>query len=242
MYMKKLVFLLIGLLLIQNSFAQTQPKISNVRAVIDTAAKAVKIIYDIENNRSTDSIVVQIERRNQPKIAAPTLKGTTRNIKQGRDRVVYWDVVKDNFNTQESVNIYVFLNGTQSLKLRKPVSPSLKWAGAGVCLVSGLSAFYIRNQFVSKRTTLENLLTKIDPDGDKLIAEADFGQWQTTHQNMVDARKPTLFNALVGTAAVAGLFEVYALFLRKHPSAANNALKLQPTSQNLGLGLSYTFK
>ncbi|MEI7584471.1 hypothetical protein [Runella sp.] len=233
--MKKIFLFSFVLGLSLSSFSQ---KISNIRILLDTSNKKVKILYDAQKLTNSDSVGVMIRSSFTGK---PTLTGAVGlGVANGKKKVIYWDVVKDNFNAKEyiSADITVY-----SMPLPPPPPPSYRWIGASVGIGATLGAFLINKNYLDQRAITDGLALQGDPDNNGKFSDSKlYDQWSESYQKTkAAAGKKTIGYSLMGAAVLGIAFEVFTQL--KHVKSINKqaSLNIRPSTYSTGLSLIYRF-
>ncbi|WP_128548721.1 hypothetical protein [Larkinella soli] len=154
-----LLCLCLGLLL---RVAGQTPRIQNIRLTVDESGRTVRIMYDLTGIRPGDSISVAFQGAGSGRITLLTVQGDLgTNVKDGTNRSIRWDVVKDNVQVDENGVVLFSIRPAparptaekptpQSAPTRpQPVSrapaverrPSILLPVAGFAVAAGLGAF-----------------------------------------------------------------------------------------------------
>lgn len=102
---------LAGFLFCLSARAQQAPsEATNIRITTDEQTKRLVILYDLPTVQPTDSLYVEIETSSGRRFRPITVSGNVgKTLTPGRNKTIYWDVVRDNVQLDEEVEVIIRL-------------------------------------------------------------------------------------------------------------------------------------
>ncbi|MFD2571165.1 hypothetical protein ACFSUS_11000 [Spirosoma soli] len=249
----KLLTLLIVLLAVLHARAQQSPsQATNIRISTDEKTKRLVIQYDLPSVQPSDSLYVEIETASGRRFRPNTVSGNVgKSLTPGRNKTIYWDVVRDNVQLDEEVEVIIRLvrpvSGSRPPVAAKPPTPApvpvvtapkksilpiIGWVATG-----GLAAYTF---------SLSSSLNKDVEAYNKNTVAATLPEWNTaeTKRKDIESRQGT-FTIVAGATAALAVANVVWLVVRKskQPRTANrgSAWLIQPDSQAIRVGFVRKF-
>lgn len=239
-----------------SAYAQQAPsEATNIRIGVDEKTKRIAIQYDLPRSNPNDSLYVEIETSSGKKFRPASVSGNVgRAISSGPNKIIYWDVVRDNVQlNDEDVEVLIRIVRTVPIR-RPPVAtrptlpkpapvvvqkksplPVIGWIATGglaaysFVLASGIN----KDVDAYKQNSVANTLPEWNAAEDK--------------RKSIDSRR-TIFTVVAGAAAVTLVANVVSLVARKsssnqltRPGQPRTAWQIQPASQSVGVALVHTF-
>lgn len=257
--MKKilLAFCLLWMIVPHLSRAQQAPsEATNIRIATDEKTKRLVISYDLPSVQPSDSLYVEIETASGRRFRPITVSGNVgKTLSPGRNKVIYWDIVRDNIQLNEEVEVIIRLVrsvGNRPASRPQPTRPApapvvvsspkksplpiIGWIATG-----GLAAY----TFV-----LASSLNKdVDAYNQKTVANT-LAEWNTAEdqRKSIDSRRGTV-TLVAGATAVLLVANIVYMVVRKssgntatlRQETPKTAWHIQPSTHSVGLGLVRTF-
>lgn len=133
------------------AFSQTNKAVSNVR--IKESNDSLKIIYDAQGIKEGDSLLIEVKTKSKPNVIHPkALSGDFGgNIKDGKGKTVIWDMKKDSFLINDSIQVNLSIAYIKEKKedvIDKPpiVTKPKKNLGYLSILVPGLGSYLVSDR------------------------------------------------------------------------------------------------
>lgn len=107
---------------------QAPSQATNIRISTDEKTKRLVIQYDLPTVQPSDSLYVEIETASGRRFRPSTVSGNVgKSLTPGRNKTIYWDVVRDNIQLDEEVEVIIRLirpvSGTRPTVAAKPPTP-----------------------------------------------------------------------------------------------------------------------
>ena len=238
---------------------QAPSEATNIRIATDEKTKRLVITYDLPSVQPTDSLYIEIETASGRRLRPITVSGNVgRTLSAGPNKVIYWDIVRDNVQLDEEVEVIIRLvrpvaasRPAVVAKPQPPVSvpksvveapkksalPIIGWVATGglaaysFVLASGLN----KDVDAYNKTTVANTL-------------AEWNTAEATRKN-IDSRRGT-FTIVAGATAVLLVANIVYMVVRKssrnsasllRPEQPRTAWHIQPSSQSVGVGFFRSF-
>ncbi|GAB3509932.1 hypothetical protein GCM10027341_47620 [Spirosoma knui] len=249
------LLVLAGSLLSQLSWAQTSA--SNVRLRTDPTVRKVIIEYELPQVLPDDSLYIELETASGRIIRPVSVNGDVgAGIKAGKNKLVAWDVVRDNVRLNEDVKVLLRVARMVSVAdpakvAKKPVTepvtrpvadrvaepgtvvrqksivPIIGWVATG-----GLAG-YATVIALGLNKDADEYNSK--PFADNAAEKARFDELKAK----IDKNKTT-FTIVAGAAAVVAIANVVYMVVGK-PKPARTSLLIQSGGQVTSIGLSHKF-
>ncbi|MDF7821807.1 hypothetical protein P1X15_29590 [Runella sp. MFBS21] len=243
----RLILTIFGLLNLFNGRAQEIIKADNLRQsdgkiFIEYQVKEPIVCLNIK------FVKVIVKSRNEA-LNATTISGDISEVKTEKKQIV-WDYKADNFFIEGEVDILLYSENCNKyakdiIKKENITSPiiyphslRLKLGVAGIGIGAGAAAFLVRNNFMAKKSKLNALQNTLPQIDGQLLSQNDKDTWDTAYQEVLAAKKPTLFNTLVGIAVAAAGLETYLLLTKRKKT---KALSFMPSTKGVEISLTYNF-
>jgi hypothetical protein len=235
---------------------QAPSEATNIRISNDEQTKKLVILYDLPSVQPNDSLYVEIETASGRRFRPMTVSGNIgKKLTPGRDKAIYWDVVRDNVQLNEEVEVIIRISRTGKIARpatsstappanrpapvvatpKKSVLPIVGWVVTGgaaaytFILASGLN----KDVDAYNQNTVANTLADWNAAEDK--------------RKDIDSRRGTVTIVAGATAALLIANIVYTVVRASSGTAAipstqpRLAWRIQPSSYSLGVGLVRTF-
>jgi hypothetical protein len=249
-----LFFLLAGLLVSLSLQAQQAPsEATNIRISTDEKTKRLVIQYDLPSAQPTDSLYVEIETASGRRFRPMSVNGNVgKGISPGRNKTIYWDIVRDNVQLDEEVEVIIRLvrlaNVSRPAVAAKPklptpapivetrkksILPIIGWVATG-----GLATYtFILASGINK---------DVDAYNQKTVANT-LAEWNGAEEKRkdIDSRRGTV-TIMAGATAALLIANVIYMVVRKSsqnnkPNQIRTAWEIKPASHSAGVGLVHTF-
>ena len=249
---------LVGPLTLFSSHAQQAPsEATNIRITTDEQTKRLVILYDLPQVQPSDSLYVEIETASGRRFRPITVSGNVgKTLTPGRNKIIYWDVVRDNVQLDEEVEVIIrvvrqgrvavattgpapSVTAAAPLKTtptnapvvaapQKSALPVIGWVATG-----GLAIYAF---------TLSSGLNKdVDAYNQKTVAST-LAEWNNAEdkRKAIDSRQGT-FTVVAGATAALAVANVVWLIVRKSKVRSRTAWQFVPGSQAVRVGFVRSF-
>lgn len=227
---------LVGLLGTLFVRAQQAPsEATNIRITTDEQTRRLVILYDLPTVQPSDSLYVEIETASGRRFRPITVSGNVgKALAPGRNKTIYWDVVRDKVQLDEEVEVIIRLvrlgRVTRPAAAAKPLAPLpapvvavrkksplpvVGWVAAG-----GLAVYTFA------------LASGLNKDVDAYNAKtqaATVAEWNSAEAKRtdIDSRRGT-FRLVAGATAVLVVGSLAALIVRKAGRSSTAGRSIQP--------------
>ncbi|QHV96072.1 hypothetical protein [Spirosoma endbachense] len=253
LYHRLFPFLVILLTSLAVHAQQAPSEATNIRISPDEKTRRLVIQYDLLSVQPGDSLYVEIETASGRHLRPISVSGNVgKAITAGRNKTIYWDIVRDKIQLDEEVEVIIRLvrgvNVTRPATAAKPKPPVpapvvsvqkksplpiIGWIATG-----GLAAY----TFV----LASGLNKDVDAYNQKTVANT-LAEWNTAEDKRkdIDSRRGTVTIVAGATAALLIANIVYTVVRKSNQNSKPNQLRtawqIRPASQSMGVGLVHTF-
>jgi len=125
----KLIFTFLTVVLagISARAQQAPSQATNIRIATDEKTKRLVISYDLPSVQLNDSLYVEIETASGRRFRPITVSGNVgKRLSPGQNKVIYWDIVRDNIQLDEEVEVIIRLvrtMGNRPASSPRPTAP-----------------------------------------------------------------------------------------------------------------------
>ncbi|GAB3894216.1 hypothetical protein [Spirosoma agri] len=259
----KAFFLSVIITLFIGQSAQAQTVASNVRLRTDATVRKVIIDYELSQVLPNDSIYIELETASGRIIRPISVNGDVgKAIKPGKNKLVAWDVVRDNVRLNEDVKVLLRVarmvtvaspatiaaapavaRTTPITESPRPTTDRVAEPGSVVRRTSPLPLIgWIATGGLTGYATVLALGLNKDSDeynSKEFASDATDLQRFTDLKAKVDKNKST-FTIVAGAAAAVAIANVIYTIVAK-PKPARTALLVQSANRITSIGLSRTF-
>lgn len=252
--MKLLLPLLLMSRLFMKTYGQQAPsEATNIRITTDEKTKKLVIQYDLPSVQPNDSLYVEIETASGRRFRPISVNGNVgKGVSPGRNKTIYWDIVRDNVQLEEEVEVIIRLvrpvSGSRPVAAAKPkvptpapvvetpkksILPVVGWVATG-----GLAAYtFILASGINK---------DVDAYNQKTVANT-LAEWNTAEEKRkdIDSRRGIVTIVAGATAALLVANIVYMVVRKSNqnsrPTQMRTAWQIKPASHSVGIGVVHTF-
>lgn len=148
--------LILSFILISFKFCSGQSEsITNIRVRFDTTGR-IRVLYDLNRIQSGDSVYMEAKGRQTGALTIRTVEGDIgKNQLTGRNKRIYWSIVKDGYLIDEDVQISILIKPTAQTTVQTPSPPTIGGGPANALLSAVLPG--IGNIFVQPKTKKHRL-------------------------------------------------------------------------------------
>lgn len=253
------------LILALNSLAQTTA--TKVRLRTEPAVRKVIIEYELPQMLSTDSLYLELETTSGRIIRPVSVNGDVgKNIQPGKNKLIAWDVVRDNVRIDEDVRVLLRVARVVTVTGPAPAGSGPVASEPVAKMTSLMPAVKPTNDRVSEPGEVVRhsrvvpiigwvavaglaaygtvLYLRVNEDkkeynaAPKIVPRAELARYQELSASIHKNQKT--LNIVAGAAGVLAVANVVYMIVRK-PARSRTSLLIQPSTQLTSIGLIRRF-